>query len=126
MESSSAASSSDVRETPPSECGAARDRGAVRAVVGHDQERLAEIAADAGDLYVWTRREGSHDVELVMPRGSVEEWPLDVCDVDDGSKHIVVDMWTEKEGRSDLSLELELRQAATGVWETRVLDLHVL
>jgi hypothetical protein len=73
---------------------------AVRAVVGHDQERPAEIAAHAGDLYVWTRREASHDVELVMPPGSVDEWPLDVCDVDDGSKHIVVDMWTEKEGRS--------------------------
>ena len=100
---------------------------AVRAVVVHDQERLREIAAEVGDLYVWTRGYGSYGtVDLVMPPGSVDEWPLDVCDVDDGSKHIIVDMWTEQEGRSDLSLELGLRQAAPGVWETRVLDLHVL
>ena len=100
---------------------------AVRAVVAHDEQRLREIAADAGDLYVWARRYGSYDsVELVMPPGSVETWPLDVCDVDDGSKHIIVDMWTEQEGRSDLSLELALRQAAPGGWETRVLNLHVL
>jgi hypothetical protein len=31
-----------------------------------------------------------------------------------------------QEGRSDLSLELELREAEPGAWETRVLDLHVL
>ena len=100
---------------------------AVRAVVGHDRERLRVIAADVGDLYVWTRQHGSHDtVDLVMPPGSVDEWPLDICDVNDGSKHVIVDMWTEQEGRSDLSLELELREAPTDVWETRVLDLHVL
>ena len=100
---------------------------AVRAVVRHDHERLRVIAAEVGDLYVWTRQYGSHGtVDLVMPPGSVDEWPLDICDVNDGSKHVIVDMWTEQEGRSDLSLELELREAATGVWETRVLDLHVL
>jgi hypothetical protein len=100
---------------------------AVRAVVGHDHERLRVIAAEGGDLYVWTRQYGSHGtVDLVMPPGSVDEWPLDICDVNDGSKHVIVDMWTDQEGRSDLSLELELRETAAGVWATRVLDLHVL
>jgi hypothetical protein len=100
---------------------------AVRAVVGHDHERLRVIAAEVGDLYVWTRQYGSHGtVDLAMPPGSVDEWPLDVCDAHDGSKHVVVDMWTEQEGRSDLSLELELREADPDVWETQVLDLHVL
>ena len=100
---------------------------AVRAVVGHDDERLRVIAAEVGDLYIRTRQYGSHGtVDLAMPPGSVDEWPLDICDVTDGSKHVIVDMWTEQDGRSDLSLELELREAATGVVETRVLDLHVL
>ena len=99
---------------------------AVRAVVGHDHERLRVIAPKVGDLYVWTREYGSHGVDLVMPPGSVDEWPLDICDASDGSKHVIVDMWTAQEGRSDLSLELELNEAATGVWETQVLDLHVL
>jgi hypothetical protein len=100
---------------------------AVRAVVGHDHERLRVIAADVGDLYVWTREYGSHGtVDLVMPPGSVDEWLLDICDVKDGSKQVIVDMWTDQEGRSDLSLELELREAATDVWEARVLNLHVL
>src|SRR3954454_15233532 len=100
---------------------------AVRAGVKHDQERLrrsrrkSEISTSGRAQY---RSHGT--VDLVMPPGSVDEWPLDVYDVDAGSKHIIVDMWTEQEGRSDLSLELALRQAATGVWETRVLDLHVL
>ena len=85
------------------------------------------IAAEVGDLYVWTRQYGSHGaVDLVMPPGSVDEWPLDICDVNDGSKHVIVDMWTEQEGRSDLSLELALCEAATDAWETRVLNLHVL
>jgi hypothetical protein len=100
---------------------------AVRAVVAHDDERLGVIAADVGDLYVWTREYGSRGtVDLVMPPGSVEEWAVDFRDVADGSKHVVVDMWTRQEGRSDLSLELELRETAPGAWEARLLDLHVL
>ncbi len=40
--------------------------------------------------------------------------------------HVVVDLWTAEEGRSDLSLELELVDRYEGAFETRILDLHVL
>ena len=85
------------------------------------------IAPDAGDLYRWTRDYGTHDrVDLVVPPGSVKDWRLDATNVDDGSKHVVVEMWTRQEGRSDLSLELELREDEAGRWQPHVLDLHVL
>ena len=40
--------------------------------------------------------------------------------------HVVVDLWTAEEGRSDLTLELELTDRYGGALETRILDLHVL
>ncbi len=99
----------------------------VRAVVDHDDDRLALMAPDVGDLYLWTRDYGKYGVvELVMPPGQPGEWSIDWVDMDDGSKHVAVDMWTRQEGRSDLTLELELHQDDTGRWRPRVLDLHVL
>ena len=48
---------------------------AVRAVVDHDDERLALLAPDAGDLYAWTRDYGRHGaVDLVVPPGMAEDW----------------------------------------------------
>lgn len=43
----------------------------------------------------------------------------------DGRKHVAVEMWTKQEGRSDLTLELHLREVAPDAWEPRILDLHV-
>jgi hypothetical protein len=40
--------------------------------------------------------------------------------------HVVIDLWTLEEGRSDLSLELELIDRYGGAYEIRILDLHVL
>jgi hypothetical protein len=37
-----------------------------------------------------------------------------------------VDLWTEEEGRSDLTLQLELTETPEGLYEAAVLDLHVL
>jgi hypothetical protein len=75
---------------------------------------------------VWTRDYGSHGtVELVTPPGTPADWPIELPNAHDGTKHVVVDMWTRQEGRSDLSLELELERQS-GRWATRALDQHVL
>jgi hypothetical protein len=51
---------------------------AVQDVVGHDQERLAAMAAEFDDLYLWTRVYGAHGVaDLVLPPGSPAEWEID-------------------------------------------------
>ena len=100
---------------------------AVRAVVDHDDERLAVIAPDAGDLYQWTRDYGSHGtLELVLPPGTSQEWDIEWTDMRDGGKHVAVGMWTRQEGRSDLTLELHLHRDHDGRWLPRVLHLHVL
>jgi hypothetical protein len=39
---------------------------------------------------------------------------------------VVVPLFTQEEGRSDLSLELQLVRAATGIYEVEIDDLHVL
>ncbi|MDP1850561.1 MAG: hypothetical protein Q8K79_22410 [Solirubrobacteraceae bacterium] len=100
---------------------------AVRAVVERDDERLSALAADAADLYLWTRDHGLYgEVELVIPPGAPSDWNIDWIDRHDGSKHVAVPMWTQQEGRSDLTLELELHVDEAGRWQARVLDLHVL
>jgi hypothetical protein len=100
---------------------------AVRAVVDHDAERLATLAPDAGDLYLWTRDYGSHGtVELVMPPGRPEDWDTEWTDMVDGGKHVAVGMWTRQEQRSDLTLELHLHRDEGERWQARILDLHVL
>ena len=54
---------------------------------------------------------------------------VDVVPIDEGEKaafHAAVPVWTKEEGRSDLTLELLLTEFAPGLYETEVLDLHVL
>ena len=111
-------------DLPPAALEAIADT--VRAVVAADEQRLAALGADS-DLYVWTRDYGRHGaVKLVMPPGAPSEWPIDAVDVHDGSKHVEIGMWTREEGRSDLTLEVELRETEPGAWQARILDLHVL
>lgn len=40
--------------------------------------------------------------------------------------HIAAPLWTAEEGRSDLTVELRLQESIPGVFDTEVLDLHVL
>jgi hypothetical protein len=40
--------------------------------------------------------------------------------------HAAVPLWTTEEGRSDLTLELEMTEIAPETYETALLDLHVL
>jgi hypothetical protein len=54
-------------------------------------------------------------------------WSMDIAPMDEvGAFHVIVDLWTEEEGRSDLSLELAARDRYNGAYEVEVLDLHVL
>jgi hypothetical protein len=40
--------------------------------------------------------------------------------------HVAAPVWTAEEGRSDLTVELRLQESIPGVFDTEVLDLHVL
>ena len=56
-----------------------------------------------------------------------EAWSVDVAPMDEeGTFHLIVDLWTREEGRSDLSLELAVTDRYNGAYEVEVLDLHVL
>jgi len=55
------------------------------------------------------------------------QWRQDVAPMDElDSFHVIIDLWTAEEGRSDLSLELRVRDRYQGAFEVEVLDLHVL
>ena len=104
---------------------------AVEAVVERDRARLGELVdgMDVDELYVWTENYGAGDrVDLVRPPGPPEEWEIDAVDVagDPPEVHVIVAMWTRQEGRSDLSLEVRLREKGPGAWSAAIEDLHVL
>jgi hypothetical protein len=65
---------------------------------------------------------------LVLP--PEDEWThLDVVGItgsEPAAYHVVVDLWTAEEGRSDLSLELQLEERYPGAYEVEVLGIHVL
>ena len=94
---------------------------AVRAVVERDEPALRAIGAyrDASDtpLY-WADDyvEVSGSGPLVMP----EQWILTVQRTGSGV-HVDVALWTENEGRSDLTLQLFLQGS-----RCEFVDLHVL
>lgn len=54
---------------------------------------------------------------------------VDVVPIDDREQaafFAAVPLWTEEEGRSDLTLELRLSEFAPQLYDTEVLDVHVL
>lgn len=91
----------------------------VRALVDRDHDYLREIGAydpPGADPYTWTRDYGRWDqVDLVVPPGNPDTWELSVIRGSDPEWISVdVEMWTEQEGRSDLTLELDLRLVPDG------------
>ena len=94
---------------------------AVRAVVERDREALDAIDAYAGgdDPYTWTRGYGRWgEVELVMPPGDPRSWEMHVMR-NEAAARVEVEMWTRQEGRSDLTLKLDvdpLRTAFRGLY----------
>jgi hypothetical protein len=67
--------------------------------------------------------------KLVNPDGgwweSVEVTPIRSAD-QSSAYHVAVPLWTQEEGRSDLTLELQLTEIEPEIYESEVLDLHVL
>lgn len=62
-----------------------------------------------------------------VPHGFLDR--LDVVRIEESEPaafHVVVDLWTEDEGRSDLSLELRLTDLFDGAFDVEILGLHVL
>ena len=100
---------------------------AMRALVERDRAALEQMGAydDGADPYLWTRGYGQWgQVDLVTPPGSPREWSVNGGrDTDDGDAWVDVDLWTAQEGRSDLTVSLELIPAQDRV---RIEDLHVL
>jgi hypothetical protein len=97
---------------------------AVRAVVEHDADALARMHV-RGDLYMYTRNyDRWGQVHLVMPPDLAESQT--VIRAANGAVLVDVDMWTVEEGRSDLTLQLELRSTADDAIEVSIEDMHVL
>jgi hypothetical protein len=94
---------------------------AVRATVERDVEALTAIGAFelGSDPYVWV------DEPLSVPPGDPRDWPISFIRLEEGWYAVDVEMWTDT-GRSDLTLQLELRRAADGSLRTSFQDLHVL
>ena len=92
---------------------------AVRALVERDRAELEAMAAYEGgaDPYLWT--EGK---QFVLPPGSVREWAVDGSRAADGPAVLDVDLWTAEDGKSDLTLSLEV----TADGDVRIEGLHVL
>jgi ankyrin repeat protein len=101
---------------------------AVTAVVERDRAALQNLAAlDEGrDPYEETYDYGRWGtVHLLKPPGDPGTWTVDVSR---GPDHVWVgvEMWTREEGRSDLTLELELVQEAGTIVQCRFENLHVM
>jgi hypothetical protein len=102
---------------------------AVRAVVEEDRPALEAMKAfDSGDPYEFTHEYGRWgDVHLVLPPGDPRTWAINVIRGDDDDWLAVeVDMWTREEGRSDLTLELELWRQPDGSLRAEFHNLHVM
>ena len=66
---------------------------------------------------------------LLVPPGddwwpSVQVTPINVAD--HPAFHVAAPLWTREEGRSDLTLELELNEASPEIYESELLNIHVL
>jgi hypothetical protein len=86
-------------------------------------------AAPGDDLFIRTRDYGEHSrVHLGLPPGPPRDWEVDAVCVHAGSQptyDVVVAMWTHEEGRSDLSLDVDLRLDGDR-WVAKPRQLHVL
>jgi hypothetical protein len=91
----------------------------VQALVDHDVEYLQQTGAydGGGDPYLFTRHWRLWDhVDLIMPPGDARSWIRGV--LRGGNNPWVgvdVDMWTQQEGRSDLTLSIDLKTESDGM-----------
>ena len=101
----------------------------VEALVDKNDEYFREVGAyNHGNPYESTQAHGHWDqVDLVIPPGDPQTW-LSYATRGLGGKSVSVGvvMWTVQEGRSDLTLELEIELTANGTQKVRFVDLHVM
>lgn len=110
---------------------------AMQAAVGNVVSLLVEGSYDVLEAMTRGRRLSASDLRhavedygrtlVPLPAGELDE--LDVAQVKDAEVptfHVVVDLWTQAEGRSDLTLELLLTDRYAGAYGTEILNLHTL
>jgi hypothetical protein len=101
----------------------------VRALIDHDEDVLRNAGAydDGGDPYMFTRDWRLWDqVDLVMRPGEPRTWQMGVYrDGNTLPAAIDFDMFTAQEGRSDLTLEVDLVAGADDASMVRFGGLHV-
>lgn len=98
-----------------------------RALVDHDRSVLERIGAlkDNTDPYEWTRDYGRWGtVSLIVPPGDPASWAIQANDSPTGT-FVAIEMWTRQEGRSDLTLELEIVDYQ-GETQVTFHNLHVM
>ena len=96
---------------------AAGDYGSVERMTSGRRLSAADLERavhDYGEKLVRIPSEALDDLEVIEVTGS-----------DPAAFMIDIDLWTEQEGRSDLTLSLELVDRYSGAYEISVLDLHV-
>jgi hypothetical protein len=102
---------------------------AVEALVSEDAEALSAMGAyeNGSDPYLFTRDWREWDeVHLKTPPGDPRSWNISVVRTVRGTCDVDIEMWTEEEGRSDLTLQVELTRASDGSLRTTFENLHVL
>lgn len=65
----------------------------------------------------------------LVPPG--DEWwsSVEITAIDTSDRpafHVAAPLWTREEDRPDLTLELQLTEVRPGVYETEILDIHLL
>jgi hypothetical protein len=90
----------------------------VQALVDHDTDHLRPTGAydDGGDPYLFTHHWRLWDhVDLVTPPGDPRTWIRGVVrGADNLWVALDIDMWTKQEGRSDLTLSIDLKTESDG------------
>jgi hypothetical protein len=84
---------------------------------------LSDVTADELKIAV-----EEYPAELMFPPVAIESL-MDVVEVRDShprSWYVGVDLWTKEEGRSDLTLEMHLREAPGDFYSVEIDGLHVL
>jgi hypothetical protein len=100
--------------------------------VTRDESALRELGAydHDGDPFVWvdqyTRDNHETPDRLVMPDGDPRTWDMHVYRSDNGDwVGVEVEMWTEQEGQSDLTFELDIQLTEDGRLRPEFGGIHV-
>jgi hypothetical protein len=99
---------------------------AVQAVVRRDLDAVRSLSyppwrKHADKFWTWADYRGRSD--LVMPPGEIEDWGLYILELKDGLA-VLVEMWAEGVGRTELELNMELYTNEDGSVRTELRDMR--